>query len=1419
MKKILLITLFELWVGTGFTQIIKNPVYDRTDTPSFHVDKIELTEDTTFIYCTYSAEEGSWANISPETYLEDVETGKKYTILGSEGLPFGPTKRDFESNEKCAVRLLFPSIICTNKLNFIENPNESAFNIYGIDLQTSFTSKYTENDIDKFRKLAEESENANDCKSAIEYTFNQLEASKYIYGNNSHDCAYAIYNLTMYYFEINEYEKVIEWGKKAIDILRELPQDSICLDVLARTYGNTGKAYIEKKQNDIAFDYLEESLSLRKRLEELKPGYLRNPNFFNFLYGLVQCYFEANKTEKLISLLNYAKSLCEDLYTKCSDEYLKILSKCVYYYYLIGNIDTALKCAQEAYTISLELYKNDLGCESTIICVTNLMRLYNHNKDYKSTINLGQKHHMLIEYNHDIAESLSDAYEELNDWGNAIIFRKNSLALVDSQSVVFYREMDKLSLSYLQNGDYLKSKMLYDKIESMNDSFPIQDSVVYANILSHISVLSSKLGDFSKASEYAQKSKHIRYKLLNSNLDDKQTLYGNYLLSILNVATEMINSRNDEALSVLNEGIDFINNNKESLNDQNSLARLISLKGSYYKMKGMLREALALFDQASNMQIQNDSQSYIHTLYEKAVTYMLLEDYESAMHVLIGAKEIAESVFGEHHPEYAHILIRLSATYFRSSNYPQALKFLRDGYEIYKSSYGYYSEKFALILNNIASIYYSIGEWKKETQLKKEALHILEHIGQNYGVLYSTLCKDVAQYDNDSILFYFDKAKKGLIICGEENSKAMVGILQAEASYYTDIKDTVQAINCINSAIDIIRKYGGERSKEYADMHRDLSDIDKHFSLVHAKKAFQLYQKLYNQNSMAYAMSLFDYGKALFLNDNKNDSVIYILREASDIMKSHFRETAYIMPFKDTSKYWNEVLGGIFNHWLPLICNLYNNSNSNQLLYDYLLFSKGLLLSTETNFRKSILNSGADSLIYIYNKYVEISAILDIQFALPIDVRSANIDSLLKEKEKYGWQLSKTLDNKGFKGFKNYTWEDVKEQLEESDLAIEFGNYYTDMNIIYYALIVDKHSQFPKLVKLFDMESIVKIIKKEMTDPFELSNMIWKPIFEDYKNVENVYFSPNGILNMYGIEYLPISKFDSDTLNFYRLSSTKVLCEMRGNGNIKNAILYGGINYNLTKSEKEELGEYDFSDSYKELTRSISMRGDFEPLQNSEEEVNAISNLLISNGIKCELYKCDIATEKSLKMLSGKPVGVLHLATHGMYIDVSETRKKIRDNMQFVILDDSAEKEEKALSRSFLVMSGGNQLIHRDSVSHAGDDGILTALEISHLNFKYLDIVVLSACQSALGDITSDGVYGLQRGFKKAGANTILMSLDKVDDEATKILMVEFYRNLMSGKTKHQSLKDAQKYLRSVENGKYDDPKYWASFILLDGLN
>ena len=223
-------------------------------------------------------------------------------------------------------------------------------------------------------------------------------------------------------------------------------------------------------------------------------------------------------------------------------------------------------------------------------------------------------------------------------------------------------------------------------------------------------------------------------------------------------------------------------------------------------------------------------------------------------------------------------------------------------------------------------------------------------------------------------------------------------------------------------------------------------------------------------------------------------------------------------------------------------------------------------------------------------------------------------------------------------------------------------------------------------------------------------------------------------------------------------------------------------------------------------------------------EVDSIQEILLQypRHFDVMMFQGEEGTEESFKSLSGNDVNIIHLATHGLYVSQSDAQqRKAEQNFVFISSSDDANvvKSDMSLTRSALVMSGGNKLLRRDGISMGEEDEILTALEISNLDFNKLDLVVLSACQTALGDVDSEGVYGLQRGFKKAGANTILMSLDKVDDEATKILMVEFYRNLMSGKTKRQSLQEAQHYLRKVKNGKYDKPEYWASFIMLDGVN
>ncbi len=406
----------------------------------------------------------------------------------------------------------------------------------------------------------------------------------------------------------------------------------------------------------------------------------------------------------------------------------------------------------------------------------------------------------------------------------------------------------------------------------------------------------------------------------------------------------------------------------------------------------------------------------------------------------------------------------------------------------------------------------------------------------------------------------------------------------------------------------------------------------------------------------------------------------------------------------------------------------------------------------------------------------------------------------------------------------NIKWKDIQQQLSNDAIAIEFiytkeveEDYRT-----YHALVIDNKSSSPRMITLYDEFKLEKIKETDTRSIRDIvGELIWKPILNQYTTVKDIYFSPDGILHMIPIEYYSADGMNSmfENHNMYRLSSTKELIRKKEDLQHKSAVLYGGLDYNYFQENISEVNVSDMSN----IWRGIVDRGGFESLFNTALETQEIKDLLTGKNISTTLYNGEVGTEESFRNLSGQRQSIIHLATHGMYIypENIETKKN-ENNFDFLEsltnINDPV-KEDITLTHSFLVMSGGNRVISRNTVYDKFNDGILTSKEISQLDLRGLDLVVLSACETALGDINSNGVYGLQRGFKKAGANTILMSLGKVDDEATRILMVEFYRNLTNGKTKQQSLKNAQKHLRQVENGKYDDPKYWASFIMLDGLN
>ncbi|MBH8562389.1 CHAT domain-containing protein [Nostoc sp. CENA67] len=181
-----------------------------------------------------------------------------------------------------------------------------------------------------------------------------------------------------------------------------------------------------------------------------------------------------------------------------------------------------------------------------------------------------------------------------------------------------------------------------------------------------------------------------------------------------------------------------------------------------------------------------------------------------------------------------------------------------------------------------------------------------------------------------------------------------------------------------------------------------------------------------------------------------------------------------------------------------------------------------------------------------------------------------------------------------------------------------------------------------------------------------------------------------------------------------------------------------------------------------------------------------------------------LATETAIKQLSAP--SILHLATHGFFLPDQEV--KLLPN-EFDLQQPKILNLENPLLRSGIALAGFN---NRSKAVSSYDDGVLTALEIAGLNLRGTQLVVLSACETGLGDVkVGDGLYGLRRALVIAGSQSQLLSLWKVDNSGTKELMVKYYQKLKAGKGRHEALREVQ--LEFLSNPKYQHPFYWASFV------
>jgi CHAT domain-containing protein len=255
-------------------------------------------------------------------------------------------------------------------------------------------------------------------------------------------------------------------------------------------------------------------------------------------------------------------------------------------------------------------------------------------------------------------------------------------------------------------------------------------------------------------------------------------------------------------------------------------------------------------------------------------------------------------------------------------------------------------------------------------------------------------------------------------------------------------------------------------------------------------------------------------------------------------------------------------------------------------------------------------------------------------------------------------------------------------------------------------------------------------------------------------------------------------------------------------------VVYGGLRYDLTITELLAYSNHfsEENDNSKLLAMNTPQKGKkrgskgLDYLEGSKEEAIEITQTLkqLAQDMDVELKIGANGTEKSFKSLSGKHKRLIHIASHG----VCDTNANTDD------LD-------AVLNRCGLYFSGADNKLFNETLPDWMDDGFLSASEIAEMDLQGLELVTLSACETGKGIVTGDGVFGLQRGLKMAGARSILMSLWKVDDRATSVLMTEFYRLWLGGMSMHDALESAKKKVRSTKG--WESPEFWAAFILLDG--
>jgi len=866
------------------------------------------------------------------------------------------------------------------------------------------------------------------------------------------------------------------------------------------------------------------------------------------------------------------------------------------------------------------------------------------------------------------------------------------------------------------------------------------------------------------------------------------------------------------------------------------LAYVLQYKGDYSKSESLYMECINLRKKILGPQHQDLIIIYrnLGDLFQEK------SDYAKAENNYLQALEMAKNIWGPEHPRLIGLLTRLGNLYFHFGDEAKAERIYLKAIETGEKT-GTESFSIIITLSSLGNLYLDRNEYSKAEPLLIRALEFdKKNLGAEHPDIAVPLCNlgDLYWYKGD-----FDKAENYYIQAVEIATKTLgpeppwlTTSLSRLGEFYTEKGEFEKAEALLLQALSGVQKKLGP---EHPDLIQTMITLGELYSRSgnftkaepYYLKALEIEKKMLGPEHPEISFSLLELG-IFYYSHGKIREAARIGKEASSINQKLIQRYFPVMSEQGREAYLKQLPFEIFQSFLAT-----EGKDLPELrgeLFNLQLYLKGIILNSSARWKQRIKTSGDLKLIRRFDEWENLQSEISRLFtSVDYSVR-AGIGPLLEKAEKLEKELTRRSENfSSLEDRKTKTWQEVQEALQSREASIEIvrfkkigkenlqnknsktglSNYCLDLTdtIQYAALILTKNSRQPELVILpngNDLEgkwykyyrNSVQLQEKDA----ESYRQFWEPLDNKLRGIKKIWFSADGVyhkLNL-GILQNPASgKYLMDEYEIALLGSSKdLLKKFPDESENRLACLLGNPEFHpghaamAGKSRSGPEMSYFFKpDPALEVTA----------LPGTQTEVDSVAAILNEKGWEVMKYSGFEASEERIKDIY-KP-RVMLLSTHGFFRpDTTST--------------------SNPLLQSGLLLSGAAKTL-REGRSDQSEDGILTAYEAMNLNLDNTELVVLSACETGLGEIKNgEGVYGLQRAFYVAGARNLIMSLWKVDDAVTKDLMVSFFRNWSendrqsgspSGRNKSENLRSAFRKAQIEIRDKFPEPLYWGGFVLL----